>query len=153
MPCSEGIACRADAGFSVLEILVVVTVLGLVSLAVRPSLALGTGGPSLQQSGRLLLASLREARALARTGAPASVRIDVEGKRLVAADATVRRLAPDAAITVTVVRQAARAGQGAVVFYPDGSSTGGRILLQGASGSLEVVVDWATGASVSRWAR
>ena len=41
-------------------------------------------------------------------------------------------------------------GQGSIVFYPDGSATGGRITLKGAGKIRLVDVNWLTGAVVVR---
>ncbi len=41
-------------------------------------------------------------------------------------------------------------GQGSIVFYPDGSATGGRVTLKGAGKTRLVDVNWLTGAVVVR---
>ncbi len=41
-------------------------------------------------------------------------------------------------------------GQGSIIFYPDGSSTGGRVTLQGAGKTRVVDVVWLTGNVVIR---
>lgn len=41
-------------------------------------------------------------------------------------------------------------GQGSIVFYPDGSASGGRVTLQGAGRTRLVDVNWLTGGVVIR---
>jgi general secretion pathway protein H len=41
-------------------------------------------------------------------------------------------------------------GQGSIVFYPDGSASGGRVTLAGAGKTRLVDVNWLTGAVVVR---
>lgn len=41
-------------------------------------------------------------------------------------------------------------GQGSIVFYPDGSATGGRVTLKGAGKTRLVDVNWLTGGIVVR---
>ncbi len=41
-------------------------------------------------------------------------------------------------------------GQGSIIFYPDGSASGGRVTLDGAGKSWLVDVNWLTGAVVIR---
>jgi general secretion pathway protein H len=41
-------------------------------------------------------------------------------------------------------------GQGSILFYPDGSASGGRVTLEGAGKSRLVDVNWLTGAIVIR---
>jgi len=41
-------------------------------------------------------------------------------------------------------------GQGSIIFYPDGSASGGRVTLEGAGKKRLVDVNWLTGAVVIR---
>ena len=41
-------------------------------------------------------------------------------------------------------------GQGSIIFYPDGSASGGRVTLEGAGKTKLVDVNWLTGAVVIR---
>lgn len=85
-------------------------VIGLAITAASPSLVLAGRGPSIDQSSRVVVAALREARALALAGLPAAVRIDVAEKRLVGADGSVRQLSPSADLKVTALQRNASAG-------------------------------------------
>lgn len=151
MSCSDRSAERGPAaGFTVVELLIVVLVIGLAITAASPSLVLAARGPSIDQSSRVVVGALREARASALAGLPAAVRIDVAEKRLVGADGSVRQLSPSADLKVTALQRNASAGAASIVFYPDGSASGGRILMSGASGAREVLVNWATGRAAVR---
>ena len=48
-------------------------------------------------------------------------------------------------VLVVAAEAGATASKGTIAFYPDGSSTGGRVKVTGAAGRHDVVVDWLTG--------
>ncbi len=65
---SSPAGCRrrtGSAGFTLLEILVVMSILGLVYLMALPALSGALAGPRLERQARQLVATLREARATA----------------------------------------------------------------------------------------
>jgi general secretion pathway protein H len=134
-------------GFTLLELLVVLAIIGVV-LALVPGFIL-RGQPRLDVdvAARAMADALRQARSDAvLQNREQLFALDVE-ERLFRID----QRAPvqiDKGIEITF--QSARAEAmsetiGQIRFYPDGSATGGRIALALDGQQVEVVVDWLTG--------
>lgn len=139
---------RRRAGFTLFELLVVLALLGLVLALVPPLLSRGSAATELRIAAREVAAGLRQARsrAISRNGEIAVV-IDVD-KRAFRVDGDPRpRLLKgrvDLAL-LTAESELVNAGTGAIRFYGDGTSTGGRVRITGVKGAREVAVDWLTG--------
>jgi general secretion pathway protein H len=135
-------------GFTLVEILVVLTIVGL--LAALTPMAFERLLPSmrLETDARALADTLREARGLAiRDNRPRFVEIDV-GEHLarLGADGKPQVLPRDVQIALTVAtveRESPSAGR--IRFYPDGTSTGGEVAFVTEQRRLVVVVDWFDG--------
>ena len=54
-------------------------------------------------------------------------------------------LPPELALTMTTVTGGTPRPLGAITFAPDGSSSGGRVVLVAGANAVTVVVDWLTG--------
>ena len=135
----------SQAGFTLIEVIVVLAVLGLVAGLVL------TRGP--QRSAALEMQAA--ANAVAQTMRVARTRAIVSNQRVIVAfdpqAATLRigtgapRALP-AGIGMSVVSTAGLAGALAgIVFLPDGSSSGGRVELANGVRRTQVGVDWLTG--------
>lgn len=126
-------------GFTLLELLVVLAVMGLIAALVVPRFAQGRPGIELERAARGLVADLRAARvqAIASNRAVALV-LDPErpGYRIGAR----RHALPEAAALSLDPPVERRIG-----FYPDGSSDGGRLTLRLGARSRTVRVDWLLG--------
>lgn len=122
-------------GFTLIELLVVVVIMLLAST-------------EMKAAARQLAAGLRKARseAVARR-VETTVTVDVEGRRFqVAGDS--RSYALPAGVELSLfTAESERSGPstGAIRFYPDGGSTGGRITLAARDRRYEVDVNWLTG--------
>ena len=140
-------AARREGGFTLLELLVTLTILGLALVVVagyKPpwSRTLGLTGAAAQ-----IASGLRDARAesIARNR-PVDFAIDVEKHRFRIGAGPVRPLPPELALTLlTVAGERRDSHTGGIRFNPDGSSTGGRIELADDRGRIAVGVDWLTG--------
>ena len=128
------------AGFTLLEMLVVMALLGLAMTLVVPRL--GTGGPAVQvrAAARDVAAAAREAQLEALTrNREVDLIVDAAGvhrggRRLQAFPAGLRLELPDPEADRLVLR-----------FYPDGSSDGGQLQLAVDARAYTVSVDWLTG--------
>jgi general secretion pathway protein H len=147
-PAGEAPHDRASRGFTLLELLVVLVILGAMAALVPPLLSHGAATASLKRTVATLASELRQARsdAILRND-PQGVVIDPVGRTFGPAEAPLRnRIADGIAVDVTVADIAAdRDGRPGIRFLPDGRSTGGTIRLAGQGRSYEVQVNWLTG--------
>jgi general secretion pathway protein H len=77
---------------------------------------------------------------------PVAFDLDVIGHRYRVGEGTERRLPANLTIELlTIAGESRGVGIGDIRFNPDGSSTGGRIMLAGGQQRMAVGVDWLTG--------
>jgi len=140
---------RSDRGFTLLELLVVLAVLALTAAVMLPALT-GGDGVELRTTAREVAAALRYARSRALTeNRDAAFEVDVEANRMTSAGVRSRRIPAGVALGLYTARSeliGERAG--AIRFFPDGSSTGGRVTVAARSAAAVayyVDVDWLTG--------
>lgn len=132
-----------EAGFTLLEALVVVTIAASVSALIFPSLQRTLTALSLRQSASVFTARLRGARGQAmREARPVAVAAAADGASYGWTGARAQPL-PGAVRLAT-------AGGKPLVFYPDGSSSGGTAVVAGGARRIPVTVDAATGAVTAR---
>ena len=135
-------------GVTLLELLVVMTIIGLM-LAVVPPIVSGVL-PGLEHEGaaRELAAALRQARSRAITrNEPSDLYLDVEAKQYwTSTDPQPVELPPGLQLELYGAAELAPdETSGGIRFYPDGSSTGGQIVLSWDAQSYRVNVDWLLG--------
>jgi general secretion pathway protein H len=139
---------RSGQGFSLLELLVVLVILVLIA-AVVPPLFLGFGGSAeLRSAARQVAAGLRAARSTAvLRQREAVLTVDLEQRffRVTGDPRTVRVPADVAVKLYTAEAELLDKTSGNIRFFPDGSSTGGRITLSNERLAYTVNVDWLTG--------
>ena len=138
----------AARGFTLLELLVVLVIAGAgYALLVRFN-AGGVSGAQLKSAARAVAAGLRDARgtAIARQESTALV-IDLENRSMeVGGGARARELPRRLDLKLyTAQSEIVDGKRGAIRFYPDGSSTGGRVTLASGERRFLVDVDWLTG--------
>jgi len=135
-------------GFTLLELMVV-----LVIGAIAYSVILGVPfrGPStsdLKAAARSLASGLRQAQTTAMaTRRDATLMLDLEAREFeVSGIQGARGLPRDIELKLfTAQSEALSEKKGAIRFYPDGSSTGGRITVASGERKYLVDVDWITG--------
>ena len=139
---------RAVRGFTLLELMAVLLVLATVLTVSLPSITRSTGGSSteLRAAARIVAAGLRQTRDRAITANRAAVmEFDVKSRRIRLGLRT-RQLPRWGRFGLFTARsERIDATRGTIRFFPDGSSTGGRVMLGTDNRSLSVDVDWLTG--------
>jgi len=137
----------AESGFTLIEVLVVMVVLGL---------ALGillTRGPvrsrtlELRAAASELAAGLRTARAQAIAGdRPVTFELDLARHSYSIGGTPARPLPPEMPLSLIAVSGDTLGRRiGGITFEPDGSASGGRIEIGGPARRIQIGVDWLTG--------
>jgi general secretion pathway protein H len=138
---------RRCRGFSLIELLVVLAVMGLALVLIIGYKAPWSSGLSLRGTAAELAAGLRLARSQAiAENRPVDLSLDLAAHRYRIGSAAPHALPRQLSIgllTINGERRSATAGD--IRFNPDGSSTGGRIVLADGTRRIAVGVDWLTG--------
>jgi general secretion pathway protein H len=144
------------AGFTLIEMIVVLAVLGIALASVagyKPpwSRGLNLGARAAELAGQLRLA---RSEAITRNEGVA-LDLDIAHRQYRIGNAVLRQLPDSIDIELlTVAAERVAPTVGSIRFHPDGSSSGGSIVLADGSKRLAVGVDWLTGrvsiADVSR---
>lgn len=134
-------------GFTLIEMIVVLTVLSLMLLLIAGHGPPASRGLASRAAAGELAAGLREARSRAiGENRPVSLIVDLPGRRYRIGDRPPVALPPDLTVALFTVQSEVRnASEGGIRFEPDGSSTGGWIELGDARARLKIGVDWLTG--------
>jgi len=134
-------------GFTLLEIMVVMVIIAAASLLGVMALNGGFERMRLHSSSKQIAANLRYTRAQAMaTGRPQRFEIDPKRHAWKAPKGRHGAVPDSLDIRFTGAREVQpEAGVGAIVFFEDGASTGGRVQLAGEHGGWNVDVAWLTG--------
>lgn len=141
-------AARAEAGFTLLELMVVLSIMVLLVSQVPPLFTSGVAGARFHTAVTDIASDLRMARVTAiRTNHTADVTFDKTSRSyVVTGDKKPRHLADDVGVTITAVTWAVPgSAQAGFEFLPDGSSSGGELAVTQGSRRYRIVVDWLTG--------
>jgi general secretion pathway protein H len=146
-PRSRESRARSAHGFTLIEILIVVTLIAALTLVLVGAMNGGMDGLKLRSNAKQLVAELRHARAQAiSTGTVQRFAIVPEQRTWTGAKSRSGTFPKALDVTFTGVRQVqAREGEGVILFFEDGASTGGRIQLQVKNAAWNVDVAWLTG--------
>lgn len=148
MALSEQFLSTQLRGFTLIELLVVLALAAAIMAITPPLISAALPGVELKAAARRTAAGLRLARVEAiRSGADAALRFHVSERRF-EIDGQYRRAQLSERIEVRLeVAAAERQGDdvGGIRFFPDGSSTGGVIVLSRGERGYQVGVDWLTG--------
>lgn len=142
---------RRRGGFTLVELLVVLAIATLLVTLVPPLISAALPGVELKAAARRTMASLRLARETAiRTGADTALMVNVEERRLELPGFRTVSFPKRVQMRLEAAsREMLDDNQGAIRFFPDGSSTGGRIVLArgdpGDQSGYQVGVTWLTG--------
>ena len=141
-------SCHRGHGFALVEFLVILVMIALVFSITLPTF---TGGSTIETlaAARTVATGLRQTRDRAITSnQSAFMEVDVERRRIVLGKQS-RQLPQGIHLKLlTAKRERLGTSRGAIRFFPDGSSTGGRITLMQDNLGYLVDVDWLTGRVV-----
>ncbi len=131
-----------------MELLIVLAITAIIAAFTIPMLGNGPSGAALRGGARELAAGLRTARSIAVAQRHETfVAIDLAGRRFkVTGDPREYQLPRDAELKLfTAQSDIVDASTGAIRFYPDGGSNGGRITLASGERKYDIDIDWLTG--------
>jgi general secretion pathway protein H len=154
-PLSRTRYCRAalargprSYGLSLLELLIVLALMAIIASVVIPIFGPGVSTTELKRSARELAAGLRLARSQAIAQRTESLlELDVANRAFrVPPDPTVHSMPEGIQLKLyTAQRDLVSEQLGAVRFFPDGGSNGGRITVAAGDRKYDVDIDWLTG--------
>lgn len=137
----------AGVGFTLLETLVALAIVALLLAVAAPALVVPTG-VGLRAAADAVATGLRQARLTAvRRQRPTALLLDVNARAMqVEGGHRVRTLPGDLVVELyTAQGEIVGSRGGGIRFFPDGSSTGGRVTLRLHGQQAEVGVEWLTG--------
>ncbi len=141
-------SARSQGGFTLIELLVVLLIMGALITLAPAAFHRIAPGLEMKAAAREVAGALREARGQAiRGNRETAVLIDTE-RKLYRVGPGGRGRALSAALQVSLVTAASERlddTQGRIRFFPDGTSTGGRVTLSRDERKFDITVDWLTG--------
>lgn len=141
-----GLSIRAG-GFSLLELILVMAMVGLLFTVVTVSVSRSLTGAEIRAAASDLLAGLRHTRGQAIIQRQQQVFIvDAEARTWQAAGREPVQIPEGMDITINTARSELTGERaGGIRFYPDGASTGGSVVLTAGEREWHVSVGWLTG--------
>jgi len=141
-------------GFTLIELVVVMALAALLIGVVPPLIGAAFPGVQLKSAARSTAGGLRLAREEAiRSGHDVAFVLDVEDRRYRVGDDSPVSLPSGLTFKLEAASSEMRDDQiGGVRFYPDGSSTGGRVVISHDGHGYQVGVTWLTGrVAIAAW--
>jgi general secretion pathway protein H len=135
------------AGFTLIEMLVVMTIMALVATIAVPLLGRPSNSLLLETTVRDLAGALRLTRAAAiAQNVDIALDIDVDRRTFQSAAIPLQSFAPGIVAELKVAEpERVTSSHGAFRFFPDGSSTGGDVVLHLRNMEARICVNWLTG--------
>jgi general secretion pathway protein H len=138
---------RAQRAFTLLEMLAVIILIGIAATAVAISISHGLASARINAAAGELTAALRATRTQAIVhGQPRIFQVKMDDETYRGADQRDVRLPKGLQLEVTSAKKDMSGGTARIIFFPDGSSTGGRITIRSGQREWHVNVSWLTGA-------
>lgn len=147
-PDRKAAARRGEAGFSLLEIMIALTILGLAVTLVGAAFGRSSVGFRFDAAANELTLNLHEAQARAlRSGKDVALVIDVDTRFYRLQEDPQVKLPEGIVLNVISAGEVMASSRRPVIsFAPDGGSTGGTIRLSLEDRSTTISIDWLTGA-------
>ena len=134
-----------DAGYTLLELLVVLVVIALVSGLAATMFPGRTSAVELAAAARRITALAADARQQAQaSGVPVTLTFDAERHALVSSAGDGREPLPDNA-EIAISSMLPIETPASIAFYPDGSSSGGAIALRSGERTTRISMGWLSG--------
>ncbi len=136
-----------NKGFSLIELLIVLVIIGFMVVLIPPRLSALMETIQIKSAARNLVSALRQTRNAAITTQKEHVlRLDLANKTYSFKRKNMKKLPEKLQINLYTARTEQISDQvGAIRFYPDGSSTGGRIRLKMGKQTRYIDINWLTG--------
>ena len=154
-PAGPRAPCRASGaavpfgvrGFSLLEVLLVVAIIAIASVLAAAVIRGSSPGIQLRAQAKEIAAQLRYTRAHAiATGQAQRFTLDPRAHAWTAPGDRDGQIPDSMDVSFIGAREVQpREGEGAILFFPDGASTGGRVQLSAKRAAMNVDVTWLTG--------
>ncbi|MDD5227473.1 MAG: GspH/FimT family pseudopilin [Methylococcales bacterium] len=138
---------RSNAGFTLLELIIVLGIMVLGFGAVAVNMSAGNDSMALTSAARDLTSGLRYVRSqamLSHTQATLDFNLSNNSYSLTGQDKTYE-ISESIDVTVSTAKDELHDGIAHLRFFPDGSSIGGRITLEKNSHVQEININWLTG--------
>ena len=135
------------AGFSLVELIVVMVLVGLLFAVVGVSVSRSVSGAEIRNAAREVTAGMRHTRGQAIIQRQQQVfRVDANARTWQAAGGEPVQLPEGLDITLNTARsELTGEAAGGIRFYPDGASTGGNVVLSRDGREWRINVAWLTG--------
>ena len=137
-----------ERGFSLLEVIVVITIIGLAYVLLPKMVFSGVSGAELRANARAVATGLRIARDVAiNTKREAVLSLDMENRQFTLPNNAKPHKLHELLDVKLYTAQADLISEkvGTIRFFPDGSSNGGRVTVGTGERGFEIDVDWLTG--------
>ncbi|MEI7840410.1 MAG: GspH/FimT family pseudopilin [Methylococcaceae bacterium] len=138
---------RSNAGFTLLELIVVLAIVALGYSAVAVNFSSGNDAMALKAAARDLTSGLRYVRSqamLSHASATLDFNLSNNSYSLTGQD-KIYTLPENIDVTINTAKDELHDGVAQLRFFPDGSSIGGRITLEKKSHVQEININWLTG--------
>ncbi len=138
---------RAQSGFTLIEIIVVMVLIAAMTLLVATMMTGGLDGMRMRTTAKEIAAELRHARAQAIAKSEVQqFLVDPKARTWTGVGGRTGEIPDSLEVTFVGVRDVQENEQeGTILFFEDGASTGGRVQLRKNRAGIDVDVAWLTG--------